>query len=109
MVRESRQEIEELSIGGMLVGAFPGAEYEEGTVQLRPGDRLLVFTDGVTETFKDNRFEECYGEKRLQSILKGNMHMDSDKLLQSIVEDLERFSGNLSFSDDITLLLLTVK
>jgi phosphoserine phosphatase RsbU/P len=108
LIRAGSDNIEELSIGGMLVGAFPGAEYEEGTVRLMAKDRLLVFTDGVTETFRDNLFDDCYGEERLRKMLRQNMHMNPDELLAGIVQDLERFSGNTSFSDDITLLLLSV-
>jgi protein phosphatase len=91
------------------VGALPGAEYEEATVRLFPQDKLLMFTDGVTETFKDGRLEECYGEQRLKRILQSNAHMKPEELLASIVEDVEGFSGNSLFSDDITLLLLSVK
>ncbi len=109
LLRGASKDIEELSVGGMLVGALPGGEYEEATVRLFPQDKLLMFTDGVTEAFKDGRLEECYGEKRLKRILRGNAHMKPEELLVSIVEDVEGFSGNSLFSDDITLLLLSVK
>jgi phosphoserine phosphatase RsbU/P len=109
LLRSASRAIEELSIGGMLVGVLPGAEYEEGIVQLMDRDRLLMFTDGVTETFVDNRLDEAYGEERLKQIFRKNQHMEPDDVLTSIVDDLERFSGASSFEDDITLLMLSVK
>lgn len=109
LLRASCGEIEELSIGGMLVGAFPGAEYEEGIVKLASKDRLLVFTDGVTEVFADNDLDKSYGEERLKQLFTRSGNMPPDDVLVSIVEDLERFKGTSSFEDDITLLGLSVK
>jgi len=109
LLRGASGSIEELSIGGMLIGALPGAEYEEGIVQLMDQDRLLMFTDGVTETFVKDCLDEAYGEGRLKELFRRNGNLDPDEILSSIVEDLERYRGTSSFDDDITLLLLSVK
>src|SRR5262249_36285906 len=55
-------EIEQLSVGGTVVGMFPETSYEEATVELRPGDVLLAFTDGVPEAH--NPEDEGFGEDR---------------------------------------------
>lgn len=102
-------DVEELSTGGMLVGAFPGADYEEESVLLAPQDRLLIFTDGVTETFKDDSLEEAYGEDRLKLAFKNASHCTPDQVLTRLVEDLEGFRGMPVFDDDISMLLVSVQ
>ena len=61
-------EIEELTVGGTVVGMFPEMVYEEATVELRAGDVLLAFTDGVPEAH--NPEDEEFGEERLQELLR---------------------------------------
>jgi phosphoserine phosphatase RsbU/P len=102
-------DIVELSTGGMLVGAFPGAEYDEGWVRLASQDRLLIFTDGVTETFKNGFMGEPYGEARLKRVLKNASPGEPKEVLPRLVEDLDRFSGKSSFADDISVLLISIK
>src|SRR6185437_117121 len=61
-------QIDELATGGMIIGMFPQASYEEATVDLRSGDVLVVFTDGVTEAMSPD--EEEFGEERLKNLLR---------------------------------------
>ena len=61
-------EVEELKTGGMVIGMFAQATYEEAKVDLKSGDVLVAFTDGVTEALNIN--EEEYGEERLKDLLK---------------------------------------
>ena len=70
-------EIEELSIGGTVVGMFPEMEYEEATVELCPGDVLLAFTDGVPEAH--NPENEEFGEERLQLLLRQTAHLPGQR------------------------------
>jgi serine phosphatase RsbU (regulator of sigma subunit) len=51
----------------MIIGMFPAATYEEAAVDVKPGDVLLAFTDGVTEALNLN--EEEFGEQRLKTLL----------------------------------------
>ena len=59
---DSSAPIEELATGGMIIGMFPGANYDESIVDLQPGDVLMAFTDGVTEAL--NADDEEFGEER---------------------------------------------
>jgi sigma-B regulation protein RsbU (phosphoserine phosphatase) len=101
-------EIEWLSAGGPLVGAFPGMEYDDGYVQLSQGDRILVFTDGITEANKVAASEDLYGQDRLKRVFLDSLSSRAEDILSKITEDLEDFRGAMAFDDDITLLLLSV-
>ncbi len=106
LYRKQTHQIEELSTGGPLVGAFPEMVYEEGTVKLNRGDALLVYTDGITEAQGGNSPYEFYGEGRLRHVfLEGLVRME---VLPNIMEDLCRFRDASSFDDDVTLLLASV-
>ncbi|MCD6376895.1 MAG: SpoIIE family protein phosphatase [Caldisericaceae bacterium] len=99
-------QIEELSVGGFLLGIFPEAEYELGKGQLQPGELITMYTDGVTECM--NLAEQEFGEQRLQEILLYSGFKFSAKELNNyIVERLNEFARQAPQSDDITI--LTVK
>lgn len=100
--------MEELSEGGPLVGAFPGMDFDEVKVRLEPGDRILVFTDGVTETGAPMELDNLYGENRLMELFLKDASLPPSDLLSRILDDLEAFRGSDSFDDDITLLLISV-
>jgi sigma-B regulation protein RsbU (phosphoserine phosphatase) len=69
-LRRADGSVEALSgAGGLVLGAMPGIEYPDHTVQLRRGDRLVLYTDGVTEAF--NPADEAYGVERLIAEVRG--------------------------------------
>ena len=68
LVRDGAAEL--LDVNGTVVGAFPFSEYDESRVQLRPGDLLVFYTDGVTEP--ENEYGEMFGEERLIELLMRN-------------------------------------
>ncbi len=101
----------ELFEGGPLVGAFSGMEYDEETVQMAPGDSVLVFTDGVTEALKLGRSDsdpDYYGEDRLFEVFKNSQGLEDGGALTAIMSDLEAFRGSTAFDDDISLLMVSV-
>ncbi|HET7698023.1 MAG TPA: ADOP family duplicated permease, partial [Vicinamibacterales bacterium] len=71
-------EIEQLSVGGTIVGMFPETSYEEATVELRPGDVLVAFTDGVPEAHSPENEE--FGEERLQVLLRRTAHLPANEI-----------------------------
>jgi len=88
--------------GGIVLGVLPDASYETNRIQLKPGDALLLFTDGVTEAMDEER--GLYGEDRLESLLEAQRQAPMKDLIDAITADVQKFSGNASQHDDITLL-----
>ena len=99
-------EVLRLDEGGALLGVFPEWKYGEGEVELASGDRLLLFTDGVSEV--QDSHENQFGEERLIELLKGSRHLGPADLLQKVIETIAEFSrGN--FHDDVTLIAMTAQ
>jgi phosphoserine phosphatase RsbU/P len=95
-----------LSEGGIVLGLFPERGYEQGEMKLRAGDRLLFFTDGVTEAA--NGAGELFGEERLLQLLLDHRRQSASELLETILGAVADFSGG-SFQDDVTLVALAVE
>jgi serine phosphatase RsbU (regulator of sigma subunit) len=89
---------------GIVLGVMPAAQYPNQQIQLRPGDRLVLYTDGVTEAF--NGTEEAYGTERLLSVIRAHGDDDSTALVEHICQSVTTFAGNSPQSDDITLTVL---
>lgn len=88
---------------GAVIGLFPEARYEVGTVQLESGDLLLGYTDGVTEA--KNEANEQFSEDRLIEILRRSAGTAAS-VLSGIVNEVGHFTGSAPQHDDITLLAL---
>jgi sigma-B regulation protein RsbU (phosphoserine phosphatase) len=99
-------EIERLSSGGPAFGRlFRDELHEQGTTNLARGDRLVLFTDGASES---RRGEEEFGEDRLAAFIAAHRTETAAALHEKIVEELTAFtSGN--FSDDVTLVVVAAE
>lgn len=97
---------ERLREGGAVLGVFASREYEMGSAQLSPGDRVILFTDGVTEAC--NAAGEEFGEARLLRLLEDRRASSADELQAKILADVAEFSGG-RWQDDATLLVLAVR
>jgi phosphoserine phosphatase RsbU/P len=105
-VRRAAGSVETLSgAGGLVLGALPGAKYLTHTVQLLSGDRLVLYTDGVTEAF--NPTEELYGTRRLTDEVHVHGGGTPAALIERICRSVTNFAGSAPQSDDITLTVLT--
>ncbi len=96
---------ERLRVGGAVLGVFDGRNYELGSAQLLPGDRVVLFTDGVTEAC--NLSGEEFGEVRLLGLLEEHRMLSADRLQAKILAVVAEFSGGRR-QDDATLLVLSV-
>ena len=96
--------VETLTEGGMVLGLFDAVPYAEGTAELRSGDTLLVFSDGVTETL--NPAGEEFGESRLVAVAAKKREGTAEELQSGILAELERYSPGIRVSDDRTLIVL---
>ncbi|MGD0507521.1 MAG: SpoIIE family protein phosphatase [Terriglobales bacterium] len=91
-----------LSCGGTVVGLFDNLSFPEATVQLRPGDVLLVYTDGVTEP--ENDYGE-FGEERLIQLVRANRHLPLERITEIVAAAVADWIGDNEQPDDITLVL----
>jgi predicted permease len=100
------QSIEELPAGGTVIGLFPQSSYEESSVDLRPGDVLMAFTDGVPEA--QNPQEEEFGEERLKNLLRQSAHLPVGEIASRIAGELKSWIDNAAQYDDLTFILVKV-
>jgi len=77
-------------------------------LKLTHGDRILVFTDGVTEASRLSAEEDFYGEDRLNRIFVDSCSLPDSEILPLILDDLEQFREGATFDDDITMILASV-
>jgi putative ABC transport system permease protein len=104
---DSPAKIEELSVGGTVVGMFPDMEYEEATVELWPGDVLLAFTDGVPEAH--NPANEEFGDERLQQLLRQTAHLTADEISARIIAETKDWIRDAEQYDDLTFIVMKVR
>jgi sigma-B regulation protein RsbU (phosphoserine phosphatase) len=100
-------EVTRLDIGGFPVGITPFGDYREGWVEIEPGDVMVVYSDGVTESL--NEEGEEFGEARLVEIVQKHRGRSAAGLRDRIDEALTKFVGRASAVDDLTLVILKRK
>jgi sigma-B regulation protein RsbU (phosphoserine phosphatase) len=92
-----------LDEGGSVLGGFPDLHYAQGEIELREGDRLLLFTDGLTEAC-DNCGEQ-FGEDGLIRLLQQHRHRSAEDLKEILFDAARDFCGN-TFRDDAALMVV---
>ncbi len=97
----------QLSSGGTVVGIFEHCAYEQETVQMRPGDVLLAYTDGLTEAL-DVRGEE-FGEARVREILAETARLSVDEMRDELVRRVREWCADAPQHDDLTFVVMKVK
>ena len=100
------QEPVRLDVGGPPVGLLPVSEYQSDTVQLRSGDLIVLFTDGVSEAM--NVDEEEWGEEKLLATLQLNDRRDPEALVEAVFQAADTFAGAAPQHDDMTIVILSV-
>lgn len=94
-----------LETGGTVLGMFADASYEQDSVELSPGDCLVMFTDGITEAADSN--DQEFGEERLIALLREHLAASAADLRDAIMQEVTQFCRG-DFADDATLLTLAV-
>lgn len=127
---KNTQEMTLLKTGGMLIGAFEEATFASETCSLSPGDALLFYTDGITETaasnsavspenqgeattsIQEDAFQDVipmdmfYGGDRLAACFSKNAALPASALCDAVVDDLAGFSGSTTPHDDRALIII---
>ncbi len=108
VMRYDTGEVEEWDTNGLFMGAMEVANemYEDGQDMLNYGDRVLLFTDGITEA--KNRYEEAYGVQRLQKLFADTMDLSISESKERIMNDWRRFTQGIDQNDDVTLVIVEV-
>jgi sigma-B regulation protein RsbU (phosphoserine phosphatase) len=102
----SNGELVRLETGGSVLGAFPNSHYAQGEIELRHDDRLVLFTDGLTEAVDANG--EQFGEHGLIRVLFDNRHESAEDLKEIVFSAVSEFCGN-TFRDDAALMVVAIE
>ena len=94
-----------LEAGGGVLGAFADTPYTQGQIELNDGDRLALFTDGLTEAVDASG--EQFGEQRLIQLLREARRQSADELKETIFNAAGEFCGN-TFRDDAALMVIAL-
>jgi sigma-B regulation protein RsbU (phosphoserine phosphatase) len=93
-----------LEAGGLVLGLFEAATFDEETIALAAGDLVLVFSDGVTEAM--NHAGEEFGDDRLIERFTARGKQSLEEVLEGLMADVKTFAGEALQNDDITMLLM---
>jgi len=104
MVVRANGERIELESTGMPVGLMEGAEFTVESLQLGPGDHVVIYSDGVTEA--QNQKREFFGKKRLRDIVNAHAKESCSAIHDSIQAGVAAFTEGAAQSDDITVVVL---
>ncbi|OFW55454.1 MAG: hypothetical protein A2W01_05510 [Candidatus Solincola sediminis] len=107
LVRQGSGEIEYLEGEGFPVGLMEDGCYQERTVKLERGDRILLYTDGVTGALNDRG--EVLGRKRLVELVKAHAGEDIEAFLDALGDEVMLFSGDAPQPDDIAVMVLELE
>ncbi len=95
-------DVRRLEAGGTVVGLFDNMSYDEGTVEMHPGEVFVAYSDGVTEP--ENDFGE-FGEARLIDLVRSNRHLPLAQISQIVTQAVDDWIGDKEQPDDVTLVL----
>ncbi len=101
--------IERLGEGGLILGFQPNVQYNQQTVTIRPGEVIVLYTDGITEAADPSTemvADDLFGVERLVDIIQANLHNSAREIQSAILEALARHTHNAPQYDDITLVVI---
>jgi len=105
--RNRRGEMQRIESNGLLFGVEPDSEYPVCCVPLEPSDRLLLYTDGVTET--ENAAGEVFGDRQLERVVRDNRLQPASELSPQVLSELQRWRpAAVNQQDDVTLIVVDV-
>lgn len=104
LVLRNSGRIDSLEPGGLPFGMFPHAGYEPQRLVLDEGDRLILYSDGVTECC--NPQGELFGIERMQAALAASAGDHRSRMTRELEAQLQQWSGTLDFEDDVSVLVL---
>ncbi len=106
LLRRDEGKVELLDTNGLFIGAIEEARdtYEEKSVKLNYNDRIVLYTDGISEAVDEQRRE--YSLERLTDAVRKYRQLTLEDFTSAIIDDVQRYVGNTPVEDDITLVVL---
>ena len=111
LYRAATGEVEMINPNGIALGFDKGPLFQrtikEQLVKMGPGDRIVLYTDGVVEAMNEN--SEEYTDERFIDFIKNNKSLTSDEFINALLDDLNDHKGNAEQHDDITIVTFRAK
>ena len=108
LIRQNGGKFEYLrSRPGFVLAGMDTVKYRQNELMMHPGDRLYLYTDGITEATSSAK--ELYGEERLSAYLNGHADDTAEDILHGLKSDIDTFVGEAPQFDDMTMLMLDFK
>ena len=98
-----RDEVQELSEGGTVIGMFEDIPYTQGSIKVEPGSLLVAFSDGLTEP--ENVYGEEFGVHRLKEEILRQRSMPPQRIAENLIAAAEQWAGTPEQADDITVVI----
>lgn len=103
--------VETVEAEGVALGLVTNSEHygrimDEVQIELQPGERYLLYTDGLSEAW--NEHKACYGVERLAAVLGGELGETPESMLEAILDDVKTFTKGAPYHDDLTMLAMKV-
>jgi len=99
-----RQDVSPIAATGLPIGMFGDGQYSCAQLKLEKGDRLLLYTDGLSEARDQSEVE--FGPERLQCVLGECRELSTTDMVARLIEDARHFSAGTLFSDDLTVMAI---
>ena len=112
IIKRGGGDTEELLIDGTPLGAFRSPEYQETPpIELKSGDSIVLFSDGITEASRKDNTGQLYMETdRLVHLIRGlDETITAEAIIAAIINDVRDFSGGAQQNDDITIVVIKVR
>ncbi len=111
IIKRSESDVEEISIDGLPLGAFQASDYEETQpIELKSGNIIILFSDGITEASQKDNPDQLYMETdRLTGLIKElDKTTNAETIIDAIIDDVRHFSGDAQQNDDMTIVVIKV-
>ena len=97
----------ELDTEGMVIGVSKDVTFEEKCITLKPGDKILLYTDGITEA--QNQEGEFFGVTRLSELFASQRLESPQSTIDNLLAELREFCGGQPFNDDVSMVVLNIE
>lgn len=104
LVRRSSGDIEQLTASGLMLGVVPEGEWTDAAIRLDDGDRVLLFTDGVSEALNEQR--QLFGSQRVLDLFQTTRDVSLTDAARALMTAVESHRGSVPQADDVTILVL---